>query len=138
MRVLGTIVEVAALPMLDLRQDLPFRGSIAPQLVGDDHPRGSSCRIQQRTKEPQGCPAIPPLLYQDIVGGPMLVDSSPQVVLHAIHLDEDFVEVPLRTDLGPLLSQPRCVESPEVSTPLPNSLVREPDSPLAIISSTSR
>jgi hypothetical protein len=35
MRVLGSIVEVAALPVLDVRQKFALRYPVAPQLVGD-------------------------------------------------------------------------------------------------------
>jgi hypothetical protein len=57
----------------------------------------------------------------------MLVDSPPQVMLNAIDLDENLIKVPLRADAGSLFSQLRCVEGTELSAPLPNGLVREPD-----------
>ena len=38
-RHLGPVVEVAALPMLDARQDLALSRAVAAQLVGHDHPR---------------------------------------------------------------------------------------------------
>lgn len=66
MGVLGTVVKIAALPMLDLRQDLPLGCSIALQFVGDDHARRSPCGVQQLAKEAQSCPATPLRLNQNV------------------------------------------------------------------------
>jgi hypothetical protein len=38
-RVLSSIVEVATLPVLDIRQHLSLRRDIAPELIGHDHTR---------------------------------------------------------------------------------------------------
>jgi hypothetical protein len=37
MRILGAIIEVAALPVLDVRQDFALGGTVTLQLVGYDH-----------------------------------------------------------------------------------------------------
>jgi hypothetical protein len=47
MRVLGAIVEVAALSVLDVGKQVALRHTIASQLVGHDHPR----HIQQTSLE---------------------------------------------------------------------------------------
>ena len=53
-RVLGMIVEVAALSVLDLGQQVALRHPTASQLVGDDHSRHILQTLQQTLEEPLG------------------------------------------------------------------------------------
>jgi len=53
---LGSVVQIAALPMLDTGQDLALRGSAAPELVGHDHPRNVLQALEQLAEEPFGRP----------------------------------------------------------------------------------
>jgi hypothetical protein len=62
MRDLGTIVEVAALPMLDIRQQASLRHTIASQLVGNDYARHILKALQQTLEEPLRGSPITPLL----------------------------------------------------------------------------
>jgi hypothetical protein len=50
-RVLCSIVEVSALPMSDSRQDYFLGGTVATELVGNDHARGASGSPQEFAKE---------------------------------------------------------------------------------------
>src|SRR5262245_50306242 len=47
MGILRAVVEIAVLAVLHAGQDLLFRGAVAFQLVGDDHPRHVRQSLQQ-------------------------------------------------------------------------------------------
>jgi hypothetical protein len=51
MRVLGSIIQISALPMLDAREQLSLSDTIAPQLIGHDHPRFILQTLQQPFEE---------------------------------------------------------------------------------------
>src|SRR6266404_6084959 len=51
MRHLSAIVEIAALAVLDAREDLTFGGGVALELVSDDHPRNIPQALQQLPDE---------------------------------------------------------------------------------------
>jgi hypothetical protein len=65
-RVLGTVVEVAMLPMFHPRKDLPLRGAIALQLIRDDHSRDILTAFEELAEELLGSLLIPPPLHQDV------------------------------------------------------------------------
>src|SRR6478736_7894328 len=46
MGVFGPVIEALVLPMLDPGHDLPLGSGVAPQLVGDEHTRGSTCFLK--------------------------------------------------------------------------------------------
>ena len=70
MRVFSTIIEVAALSMLDIGQQASLRHAIASQFVGDDHARHILQALQQTFEEPLGGFSITPLLDQNIEATP--------------------------------------------------------------------
>ena len=70
MGVLSPIVQIAALPVLYLRQDPPFRCSVAAEFVCDNNAWSSSCSMQKLAKEAQSCPAIPLRLHQNVMVTP--------------------------------------------------------------------
>ena len=51
MRVLTPVVEIAALTMLDPRQNLALGRTVAPQLIGDHHPRHTGEALEQLAEE---------------------------------------------------------------------------------------
>jgi hypothetical protein len=75
MRVLSTIVEVAALSMLDIRQQASPRHAVTSQLVGDDHSRHILQTLQQTLEEPRGGFPIAPFLGQNIEDDAILIDG---------------------------------------------------------------
>jgi hypothetical protein len=110
MGVLASIVQVAALPVFYLRQNMSSRCSIAAEFVCDDDARSSSRGVQKLAEEAQRCPAVPLWLDQNVNGYAVLVHRSPQVVLNAIHLEKDLIQVPLRTKTRTPLSKLRSIE----------------------------
>ncbi len=59
-RGLGPVNEIAALPMLDTRQDFTLCRAVDAQLVGHDHPRNVLQSPQQFAEEPLGRLTLPP------------------------------------------------------------------------------
>ena len=68
MRHLSAIIQIAALAVLDPRQDLAFGGGVALELVCDDHPRNIPQALQQLAEEPRGRGRIAPALNQNVEG----------------------------------------------------------------------
>ena len=95
MRVLRTVVEISALPMFDSRKQLTFRHTVAPQLVGHDHPRHIVQTRQQASEETLGCLAVAACLNEDVEHNAILIHGAPQITLHALDPDEHLVQVPL-------------------------------------------
>jgi len=130
MRVLSSVVQITALPVFHVRQNQLLRCSIAPQLVRDDDTRCSLCGMEQLAKETQSCPTVPARLYQNIDDRSVLVHGPPQVMLDSIHLEEDFVQVPLPSEPSSLLSQPGSVAGAELAAPFPDCFIRHRDASL--------
>src|SRR3954451_10227329 len=127
MRHLGAVVEIAALPMFHMRQDLAFRRGVALELVGDDDLWGILQALQQLAKEALGCFGIAPALYRDVEHVAVLVHGTPEIVLlatdaqkHLIH--EPFVARPWPTPLQRVGKQPT-----EAQTPIADALVADHD-----------
>src|SRR6201981_2438450 len=128
MRDLSAIVEIAALAVLDLGQDLAFGGGVALELVCDDHPWNIPQAVQQLAEEPRGRGCAAPALDQNVEDISVLVDRAPKIVLLAADPDEHLVHVPLVAGLWPPPLQ-RIGEDPaEAQTPLADALVADDDS----------
>ena len=79
MRILRAIVEVAALPVLDIRQQLSLCHAVASKLVGGQDTRRILQTLQQLPKEALRRPGVAAALHQDIEHDAMLIDGAPQV-----------------------------------------------------------
>src|ERR1700736_581442 len=127
MRPLSAIVEIAALAVLNPRQDLAFSGGVALELVCDDHSRNIPQALQQLAEEPRGRGCAAPALDQNVEDISVLVDRAPKIVLLAADPDEHLVHVPLVARLWPAPLQ-RIGEDPaEAQTPLADALVADHD-----------
>jgi hypothetical protein len=122
MRILSTIVEVATLSMLDIRQE-ELRHAIASQLVGDDHSRHILQALQQTLEEAPGGFPIAPLLDQNIEDDTILIHGTPQILLNALDPDEYLVEVPLVARPGTTAAQTISKALPEFLAPASHRLV---------------
>ncbi len=129
-RILRAVVEPFVLAMLDAGQDLALRRAVAGQLVGDDHARHVGEALEQAAKELLGSGLIAPGLHQDIEHGAVLVDGAPQIVLRAVDLDEDLVEMPLVAGPWPLPPERIGVALAELAAPLADRLVAQDHAPL--------
>ena len=72
MRILRAIIEIAALPMLDIRQQLSLCHAVASQLVGDQDARYILQTLQQPSEEAPRRPGVAAALHQDIEHDAML------------------------------------------------------------------
>jgi hypothetical protein len=131
MRILGGIVEIAALPMLDIGQQVALRHPIAPEFVGDDHSRFILEALQQTLEKPFGGFRIPSVLHKDIEDHAALINGTPQIMLNALDPDEHLIEVPLVPRSRPTASQTVRKAPAKFPTPASHRLMGNNDGPLS-------
>ena len=95
MRILGPIIQIPTLSVLDAGKQLTLSDAVASQLVGHDYPRHVLQTLQKPPKEALRRVGIAPGLNKNIEHDTILIDGTPEIVLHALDPDEDFVHVPL-------------------------------------------
>jgi hypothetical protein len=94
MRVLSPIIQVAALPMLNLGKQLALSDAVAAQLVGHDD-AWLILQTRQQSLEKALCGfGVTARLNQDVEHDPILVDGAPKVVLNTLDPDENLIQVP--------------------------------------------
>jgi hypothetical protein len=123
MRILRAIVEVVALPMLHIRQQLSLCHAVASQLVGDQDARHILQTLQQPPEEALRRPGVAAALHQDIEHDAMLIDGAPQVVQHALDPDENLIQMPFVARARPTPAQTAGEARAELQAPPPNALV---------------
>ena len=86
MRVLRAVVQVPALPMNNFGHDASLRSPIAAQFVGDDHAGRPASGAQQLAEKANSGKTVALWLHQNVNDGTMLVDCTPEIMLHSIDL----------------------------------------------------
>ncbi len=109
--------------MLDVGKHLTVRHTVAPQLVGDDHPRFVLQSPEQLLEEALGGFRIAPFLNQDVQRNTILINGAPEIVLHALDPNEDLVQVPLVARSGSAAAQAVSKALAEFPAPAPYRLV---------------
>src|SRR5260370_122658 len=66
MRGFGPVIQALVLPMLDPGHDLPLGRGVAPQLVGDEHTRGSALLLAELSAQALGSLLVGPALDENI------------------------------------------------------------------------
>jgi hypothetical protein len=127
MRVLGSIIQISALPMLDAREQLSLSDTIAPQLIGHDHPRFILQTLQQPIEEALRRLGIAPGLNKDVEHNSMLIDGPPEIMLDALDTDEDLIHVPLVAGSWPTPAQSVGKTRCKFLAPAPHRLVGDED-----------
>jgi hypothetical protein len=94
MRIFGPVIEALVLPMLDPGHDLPLGSGVAPQLVGDEHTRCSTLRLEEFAEQAFGGPLVAAALDENIENKAVLVDGTPEPMLLPGEADDDLIEVP--------------------------------------------
>src|ERR1700710_133534 len=117
------MAQIPALSVLGARKHLTLGDAIAAQLVGHNHPRFILQTRQQPFEEAFRCPAIAPGLNEDIEHNAILIDGTPEIMLHALDTDEDLVHVPLVARSWPAASQAVGERGGEFLAPPPNRLI---------------
>jgi hypothetical protein len=126
-RVLGTVVEVAVLPVFDAREDLSLRRAVAFQPIGDDDPWYVPAAFEELAEELLGGMLVPPTLHQDIEHSPVLIHSPPEIMALPIDREEDFIQLPLVAWLRASAAELIGIGLAEFPTPLADRLIGDDD-----------
>src|SRR3954447_17741984 len=94
MGILRPVIEAFVLAVLDARHDLTLGGTVAAQLVGDQHTRCLPLLLHELAEQAFGGFLVASALDQDIENEALLIDRAPEPVLLASDGDDDLVEVP--------------------------------------------
>src|ERR1700710_1135727 len=100
MRILGAIVQVAALTVLDIGQKLALSHAIALQFVSDENARHVQQPLQETLEEALRRPGAAAGLHQNVKHDAVLIDGTPEIMLFTVDPNEDFVQVPFVTGPG--------------------------------------
>jgi len=80
--------------MCNSRQDLPLRGPVALQLIGDDHPWHILEPLEQLTQELLRRVLIAAALRQDVEDIIVLIHRAPEVMALTMNRQKDFIQMP--------------------------------------------
>ncbi len=114
--------------MSDSRQDYFLGCAVAAELVCNDHARSTSTTLQQLPEEPHSSKTIPLGLHQNIDDGTLLIDGTPEIILHSVDLQKYFVKEPFVAQLGPSPLQFGRIRRSERIAPAADRLVAQMDS----------
>jgi hypothetical protein len=131
MRVLGSIIQISALSVLDAGEQLTLSNAVAPQLVRHDHPRHIPQTLQQLSEKALCGVGIAPCLHEDVEHNTILIDGTPEIVLHALDPDEHFVHVPPVAWSRPPASHAISETRGKFLTPASHRLVGDDDATLS-------
>jgi hypothetical protein len=123
MRVLGPVVQIAALSVFYTRKQLTFRHAVAPQFVGDQDARHILQAVQQPLEEALRCSGIAAALDQNIEYDAVLVDRPPEIMQYTPDPDEHLIQMPLVTRSRSAPAQFVGEARAELQAPLPNALI---------------
>ena len=130
MGILSAIVQVAALTVLDIRQELALRHPVAFQLVGDENARHVLQPLQETLEEALCRAGIAAGLDQNIKHDAVLIDSAPEIMQLALDPNEHLVQVPLVTGSGPAPTQIAREARAKLQTLPTDTLIRNKDGAL--------
>ncbi len=130
MGILGAVVEVAVLPMFDAGEDLTLGRTVAPQLIGNDHPWRVAEALQQLAEECLGGFLAALALHQDIEPMPVLIDRPPQIVAFTPNGEKHLIQMPFIPRPGMPAAQLSGVGLSEFPTPVAYRLMRQDEATL--------
>jgi len=113
--------------MLDPWHDLPPRGGVGAELVGDHAPRAAALLMEKALQQSLGGFGAAANLNEFIEDVAVLVDSAPEVALLAADRDDDFVKMPDVAPTGVLALQAMGVLGAEFHGPAADGFVGEDD-----------
>ena len=123
------VVQPLVLTRLHTGHDRFLGGGIAPELIGDQHPRDVLQALEKLAKEPFGGFGIASTLDENVEGIALLVDGPPERVVLAIQGDDHFIQVPFIAPSGLSAAQLMGEGLAELQAPLPQGLVGYEDTP---------
>jgi len=127
MGLLDSIVGILVIHMITLRVHFPAGNTIATQFVGHDHPTLTIVVSYEPPEEALGSRTISASLKEHINYIPVLIDRPPQIVLLAIDLHEDFINVERVAVAVMSAFQSTGVLGPKLITPESYGLVADCD-----------
>jgi hypothetical protein len=130
MRVLGSIVQVPARPMLNIGKYRSLSDTIAAEPVSDKAPWLVLQTMQQPLEKSLGSRPAPPFLHQDVQHNAMLIHCAPQIVRYALDADKHLIEVPCIAGLRSTTAQSPGEIGTELQAPVPDALVGHRDATL--------
>jgi hypothetical protein len=130
MRILGPIIQIPALPVLDAGEQLTLSDTVAPQLVGHDYPWHVLQTPKKSPKEALRRVGIAAGLNENIEHDTILIHGTPEIALHALDSDEDFVHVPLVPWPRPAPTQAGGETCSEFLAPAPHRLIGDDNASL--------
>jgi hypothetical protein len=125
MGVLGPVVQVPVLPVSNAGHYDPFRGGIAAQFVGNDYARTPPRGPQQLAEEPHCREAVALGLHKNIDNNAVLIHGSPEIMPHAIDVEEDFVQMPFVAGTGTPFPQAGDIQVAELLAPAPDRFIAD-------------
>ena len=93
-RILRAIIEIPVLTMFHPWQDLALGGSVALELLGNDHARDVGQSLEELAEKPLCRLLISATLNQNIQYIPVLIDCPPEIVMRAFDGEKHLIEVP--------------------------------------------
>ena len=127
MGVFGPVIEALVLLMLDPGHDFPLSSGVAPQPVGDEHPRGSTLLLEELAEQAFGGRLVAPALDENIENEAVLVGGMPEPMLVPSDADDNLIDVPFVAPARRALTDAIGEFSAEFKAPLPDRLVRHRD-----------
>ena len=114
-------------PVHRFSENLPLRGAIAFEFIGDDHPWDVLAPFEELAKELLRGLLITPALHQDIQHIAVLIHRPPQIVTLTMNGQKDFIQVPFVT--RPRAAAPELIRIllAKLATPLTDGFVGDND-----------
>jgi hypothetical protein len=130
MRILGPVIEIAALSVLHVRKQVSSSHAITPEFVGHDDSPFVLRSDEQPSEETLRRLAIATALNQDIKHDTMLVHGAPKIMKDTVDPDEHFIEKPFVTRSGTSASNPLREARAKFHAPAAHGFVRQGDASL--------
>ena len=113
--------------MLDIRKQAALSDTVAPQLVSHDHPWHVLQACKQPSEEALGGIGVSPFLNKDIEHNAVLIDGTPQIMLHSLDPDEHLIDVPLVPGSWSAAAKAFCEGLAKLLAPPTNRLIGDDD-----------
>src|SRR4051812_45795208 len=125
--ILRPVVEALVLAVLDAGHDLTLGGTVAAQLVSNQHTRRAALLFQQLAQQALGCFLVAPALDEDVEDKAVLVDGAPEPMLLAGDGDDDLIQMPFIAAAWGTPADAVGELPAEFQAPLPDRLVGHRD-----------
>jgi hypothetical protein len=127
MGVFSPIVQIAVLAMVHTGEELALGGTVALELVRDDHPGSILAALEQLAEEFLCRGLVPPALDQDIKDMAVLIHGPPEIVAGAPDRQKDLIQVPLIPKLEPSVAQLIGIHLAKLPAPFPDRFISDDD-----------